>query len=514
MLTIKLDNIEITVPAGTTILKAAEKAGIIIPTMCFNESVPNHASCMVCAVKNNISGEFIPSCESKVQEGMDIKCSTPEVIEFRKDSLELLLSDHVGDCEAPCRVGCPAFMDIPQMNRLIAKGEFSKALEIVKEEIALPLILGYICSAPCEGACRRKQTGSSVTICQLKKFVALEDSKIGKYYLPDKLNKTGKKTAVIGAGLAGLSASFHLLKYGYSCVIFDKNKEAGGSLLNVPENELPKYILETEIEILKQLGAEFRLNSDVTFDLIKNDFDAVIIASGENSKYANLEINEDTFTTNESKLFACGAVMHPVKMAVRAGAQGKASAHSVHSFLSGKIPQKQKRQFNSRFGKLNEQEISEYMKESIPGESKEPQNGVLPGFNREEAIAEAMRCLRCDCRKSKTCKLRLNSDHYNVNQQKYKLAERNKIRKHFQKEILVYEPEKCIKCGLCIEIVKRNNDLTGLAYIGRGFDIHIDIPFNKPLEQAVADAAIDCINACPTSALSGFAGESGNVLPD
>ncbi len=494
MVTIKLDNIEIIVPAGTTILKAAERAGIIIPTMCYNESVPNHASCMVCAVKNNISGEFIPSCESKVQHGMDLNCNAPEVFEFRKDSLELLLSDHVGDCEAPCRIGCPAFMDIPQMNRLIAKGEFSKALEIVKEEIALPLILGYVCSAPCEGACRRKQTGSSVSICQLKKFVALEDSKTCNNYLPEKLHLTGKKVAVIGAGIAGMSAAFHLLKYGHSCVLFDKSEKVGGSLLGLPENELPKHIIETEIEILKQFGAEFRLNSDVTFDLIKNDFDAVIMATGENSKYANLEINADTFTTNESKLFACGSVIHPIKMAVRAVAQGKAAAHSVHSFLSGNILQKQKRKFNSKFGKLYEQEIPVYLKESKPGESEKPSNGDLHGFNKEEAIAEALRCMRCDCRKSRTCKLRINSDLYNANQQKYKLAERNKIRKHFQKEVLVYEPEKCIKCGLCIEIVKRNKELTGLAFIGRGFDIHIDIPFNKSLEEAIAGAAMDCIN--------------------
>ena len=82
MVKLKIENIEINVAEGTTVLKAAEIAGIEIPTMCFNESVPNHASCMVCAVKNNISGEFIPSCEMKVQDGMDIICNSKEVLEF------------------------------------------------------------------------------------------------------------------------------------------------------------------------------------------------------------------------------------------------------------------------------------------------------------------------------------------------------------------------------------------------------------------------------------------------
>ena len=223
MIKLKIDNIELLVVEGTSVLKAAVLAGIVIPTMCFNELVPNHASCMVCAVKNNFTGEFIPSCEVKAHEGMDISSNLPEILEFRKDALELLLSDHVGDCEAPCRISCPAFMDIPRMNRLIAQGNFAKALEVVKEEIALPLVLGYICSAPCEKACRRKQMEGAVSICELKKFVALADLKTVKSYCTEKPFKNDKKVAVIGAGMAGLSSAFHLLKYGYSCTIFDKN---------------------------------------------------------------------------------------------------------------------------------------------------------------------------------------------------------------------------------------------------------------------------------------------------
>lgn len=507
MIKLKIDNIEISVPAGTSVLKAAESAGIVIPTMCYVESFPNHASCMICAVKNNISGEFIPSCEMKVQEGMDIICNSNEVIEFRKDALELLLSDHVGDCEAPCRISCPAFMDIPKMNRLIANGEFVKALEVVKEEIALPLILGYICSAPCENACRRKQMEGAVSICQLKKFVAIKYSENGKYYLPKKQITSNKKIGIIGSGMAGLSAAYHLLKYGYSCTLFDKNEKAGGRLLNVSENEMPGKILETEIEILKQFGAEFRLNSSVTIDHIKNDFDAVIIASGENSNVQQLQINEDTFTTNILGVFVTGSVIKPIKMAVKVVANGKATANSVHTFLSGNTSVKKHKQFNSRFGKLNESEIIEYLEESKSGNRNEPLNGKHAGFNNEEAIAEASRCLRCDCRKAESCKLRILSDKYEADQQKFKSAERKTIKKLFQNEVLVYEPEKCIKCGLCVEITKRNKDIVGLAYVGRGFDIQINIPFNKLLDEAIKNSALECISNCPTGAISNFKGE-------
>jgi ferredoxin len=503
MIQIKIDTIELTVPAGTTILKAAERIGITIPVMCHNENVPNHASCMVCSVKNNLTGNFIPACESKVQKGMDLSCNTEEVFEFRKNALELLLSDHTGDCEAPCRVGCPAFMDIPKMNRLIAQGNFTEALANVKEEIALPLILGYICSAPCEGACRRKQVENAVSICQLKKFVALENTD----YFPPKEADKNKKIAIIGAGIAGLTAAYHVLRYGYNCVVFDKNPSAGGSLLSVSEDELPQSILEKEIDILQKYGAEFRLNTPVNSRTLKLEYDAVIIATGADSKEADIEINKESYTTNYPNVFACGSVIAPVRMAVKVLAQGKTAAKAAHIFLSGNTVIKQQKTFNSRFGKLTETEILEYIKESKAADRTVPLFGVLPGFAKEEAVIEAERCMHCDCRKSKSCILRLLSDQYQADQRKYKPEERKIIRKYFKTDVLVYEPEKCIKCGLCVETVKRNGELVGLTYIRRGFDMHISVPFNQTLDKAIEKAAIECIQTCPTGALSNYAGE-------
>ncbi len=128
MIKLKIDNIEIEVKKGTSVKDAAESIGINIPAMCFMKGFSNSPSCMVCLVKEKNSGKLFASCSMEVVEGMDILSEDAEVKEARKDALELLLSDHVGDCEAPCRIGCPAFMDIPQMNRLIAEGKFKEAL--------------------------------------------------------------------------------------------------------------------------------------------------------------------------------------------------------------------------------------------------------------------------------------------------------------------------------------------------------------------------------------------------
>ena len=162
MVSIKINGINISVEPGTTILEAAKKLGFTIPTLCHNEELEHFNSCMICLVRDNNHRRLTPSCSTPVYEGMDITIEDEEIAEGRRIGLELLLSDHVGDCEAPCTIACPAHMDIPMMNRLLASGDFDKALKIVKQNIALPAVLGYICPAPCEGACRRKPIDGAV----------------------------------------------------------------------------------------------------------------------------------------------------------------------------------------------------------------------------------------------------------------------------------------------------------------------------------------------------------------
>jgi len=513
MIQIKINNKEVSVPAGTSVLNAARALSIDIPTMCYLAGNSNHPSCMVCVVKDARTGNLFPSCAMPVEAGMEVITNDDEVHSARKDALELLLSDHVGDCEAPCRVACPAFMDIPKMNRLIASGNFHEALKVVKEEIALPYILGHICSAPCEKVCRRKQVDSSVSICLLKRFVAQNDLN----YSPDKNSATGKKVAIIGAGLAGLSCAFYLLKLGHSCSVYDSNQEIGGSLLSLSDEELPKSALNAEVDILKRFGANFKMGVTVSPEMLRNEilhsFDAVVFSTGEIAKSnlnsfgfqlskTGLLVDEDNFVL-ENKIFACGSAIHPLKMAVKAVAQGKEAAFSVNKFLVGEPVSNRYDQFNSKFGLLQKSEIAEYLLESEnKNDVVNPKEGRLAGFSIEEAVLEAKRCMHCDCRKPESCKLRLYADEYNVDRKKYSLGERKTLKKYLQHDLVVYEPEKCIRCGLCIEITSKNRELTGLTYIGRGFDVKIDIPFSRELSQALVKSAKECVDACPTGAIA------------
>jgi NADPH-dependent glutamate synthase beta subunit-like oxidoreductase len=448
---------------------------------------------------------------------MHIITMDDEIHEARKDALELLMSDHVGDCEAPCRVACPAFMDIPLMNRLIAEGKFSEALKIVKEEIALPLILGYVCPAPCEKVCRRAPIDEAVSICQLKKFVAAEDLTSEQTWLPPKEKPSGKNVAIIGAGPAGLACAFHLTKSGHQCVVFDKEEKAGGSLLQVPTDILPAQILNSEVEFIESYGVVFSLGKTIDKEVIENklkkQFDAIVLAVGvieknetealgfdtqDSKSFANIE----TFATSQPGIFACGSFLRKQKMAVKALAQGKAAAHSVNQFLRGDEPKSVAKKFNSKFGKLKPEEQQEYLKEASAGKRLKPVSGHLTGLSSEEATLEAKRCMHCDCRKPVTCKLRQYADEYQIDRRTYLSDERKSIKKEFNHELIVYEKEKCIRCGLCVDIVKAEKELVGLAFVGRGFDVRVDIPFNDTLDKAFTRAALLCAESCPTGAIS------------
>lgn len=501
MINLRIDNIDLSVAEGTTILKAAESIGIKIPTMCFSEQVENHASCMVCMVKSVDSEALFPSCETKVQEGMDLLSEHPEVIEYRKEAVELLLSDHVGDCEAPCKTSCPLYMDIPEMNRLIAKKDYTAALDIVKEEIALPIVLGYICHAPCEKACRRTDVDESISICQLKRFVGEEALKETDYPQVKKEHKTGKSVAIVGAGLSGLSAAYHLLKLGYDCVVYEKGQEAGGSLLDINENQLPKHALESEIEILMAFGVEFKYNVEIDHAMISESLskthDAVIIAAGDQATYKN------DFSSEEEQIFRTGSIVKPVSKAVNAVAKGKETAFKAHSFLS-EIAIKVK-PFNSKFGRLKAEEFNEYLSEA-PNKTGKVLNQFEP-IPENIAIAEAERCMRCDCRKPKTCQLRICAETLNAKQKTFQFDNRKLVRKYFHETLAVYEPEKCIRCGLCIKVTEEHNEKIGFAFIGRGFNISIGIPFDKNLHEAMESTALRCIEICPTGAISHVDGE-------
>jgi thioredoxin reductase len=511
MVHIKINGQKIEVEAGTSVLKAAAKAGVKVPALCYNEELGHFTSCMLCLVKDAANGRLFPSCSVTTTEGMSVITDDEEIYEARQTGLELLLSEHVGDCEGPCQVACPAHMDIPQMNRLIAAGKFDAALKLVKKDIALPAILGRICPAPCEGACYRKTVDASVSICLLKRFVGDEND----VHPFEPFPLTGKRVAVIGAGPAGLAAAYYLQLNGFQTTLFDKNNVAGGLLrTEIKPEVLPIPILDKEIKTILNTGVVFEGGKDINataFRELQNQYDAVIIATGMladeiktwgftiNAK--GIEANQNSYETSLKGVFAIGNSLRSSRLAVRSVGQGKEVAFSVSQYLSGEEPKGEPRLFNSRFGKLLTEEISEYLKESVLQKRILSDDIKSKGYTREEAILEAKRCLHCDCRDIDNCKLRDLSGRYDADQRRFAGNARKAITKHFAHRI-VFEPLKCIKCGICVRMTSKYQEKYGFSFIGRGFDVVIGVPFNESVEAGLAETAEIVAKACPTGALS------------
>lgn len=508
---LKINNIPITVQEGTTLYEAAKIAGFDIPVMCFNDDLEHFTSCMICLVKDAVSGKFMPSCTMKAEEGMDIITNDAEVLESRKMALELLLSEHVGDCEAPCRVACPAYMDIPFMNRLLAAGKIQEAYNVVTKDIALPSVLGRICPAPCEGVCKRKPIDGAVSICMLKRFAG--DNGLMAEHKPIKPN--GKKVAVIGSGIAGLAAANHLALKGYEVNVFEKDEEPGGMLrYNTDESLLPKSVLDKEIEQIKALGVVFNCGSIIdkaAFGLLRTQYNALVIASGtlnEKQKSWGISFNDKGFEADAKtyqsaidNVFVVGTALKPGRLAIKMLAQGKEVAFSVDQYLNGKTVIGEPKRFNSRFGKLRETEFAAYLEESIPGNRIEPKDGGSNGFSLQEMKLEAARCMHCDCRKPDTCKLRIYSDAFGA-KQKVDSERRHLVKKNLQHDFVVFENGKCIKCGICVRMTAKYQETFGFTFIGRGFDVEIGIPFNRTLSEGLKKVALEVADACPTGAIA------------
>jgi NADH dehydrogenase/NADH:ubiquinone oxidoreductase subunit G len=132
----------------------------------------------------------------------------------------------------------------------------------------------------------------------------------------------------------------------------------------------------------------------------------------------------------------------------------------------------------------------------------DPVQGFMEGYSEEEARKEASRCMHCDCRKSDSCKLRRYADDYNADRKRFAPPERKSLLRNLQHNLVVYEPEKCIRCGLCIEITQKGAEQIGLAFAGRGFDVRVKAPFHSSMEEALKKTAAACAAACPTGALA------------
>jgi NADPH-dependent glutamate synthase beta subunit-like oxidoreductase/NAD-dependent dihydropyrimidine dehydrogenase PreA subunit len=190
---------------------------------------------------------------------------------------------------SPCKAKCPAHIGVQGYIKLAALGKYSEALELIKKENPFPAICGRICPHACESECTRCGIDEPVAVDEIKKFIAEQDLNAANRFIPTIRHDYRKKIAVIGSGPAGLSCAYFLAVDGYKVTVFEKQKALGGMLtLGIPEFRLEKKVINAEIDILKELGVEFRTGIDVGKDvtlseLRAQEFRAFYLAIGAQS---------------------------------------------------------------------------------------------------------------------------------------------------------------------------------------------------------------------------------------
>ena len=282
---ITLNGKEIEVPSGATIREAAKSQGIEIPTFCFDDRLKAYTSCFLCVVEVKGAKNMIPACSTAVTPGMVIMTDTEAIRKTRRMALDLLLSDHSGDCIAPCEDTCPSNIDVQGYIAHISNGNYPAAVRLIKERNPLPVVCGRICPHPCEAQCRRGLVDEPVAINPLKRFASEYELEYGPF-LPETLPDTGKKVAIVGGGPAGLSAAYFLRQQGHAVDLYEALPALGGmTRYGIPKFRLPWDKLDKEISAIIDLGVAVhynqRLGKDFTIeDLKSNGAEAVLLAIG------------------------------------------------------------------------------------------------------------------------------------------------------------------------------------------------------------------------------------------
>ena len=499
---------------------------------------------MVCAVKLKHNGQFIPACGSRCVDGMEIEHDTEEVRDARRMALELLFSDHLGDCLSPCQRICPAHLGIPAVLKHIRAGDFGMAAASARHDLALAGVLCRICHRPCEHGCRRGAHDEAVAIADLVVHAIDTELAAGEPRLPvaavydrrdvaaDSLmvNEPGDpqaptlterrnipnppaRVAIIGSGFTGLSAAWYLYQQGCSCVVIDENP-APAATIRSAWPDLPPGLLDAELGLLERAGVEFRsasrIDGEAALEALTKEFGAVLLATGPaaHTQAAALGLATDghklaadkhSMMSSRDGVFVAGRAVRPAGQPVGSVADGKAVAVCIRQYLTKQPVVRPVKPFSVFMGKVGDGEMQDFLQDA----SAAPRSDAAAmAVDIDRAIEESKRCVHCNCAKAGTCALRQLAVDYEINPHRFSTGERMHFQCNVEHPLVRFETGKCIRCGNCIKVAGEHRDALGLTFIGRGFNVHLGVPFHESMRDGLLEAARAAIAACPTGALS------------
>ncbi len=220
-------------------------------------------------------------------------------------------SDVMPSGTAPCKAECPAHIPVQGYIKLASLGRYTEALELIKKENPFPAVCGRICNKRCEDACTRGSIDDPIAIDDIKKFIADKELEEGTRFVPKLLNQIGKpypqKVAVIGAGPAGLSCAYYLAVKGYPVTVFEKEEILGGMLtMGIPSFRLEKDVVNAEIDVLRELGVEFKTGVEVGKDVTLDELRA-LLCEHVSAELADEWLATGRFVESDGALYAACA---------------------------------------------------------------------------------------------------------------------------------------------------------------------------------------------------------------
>lgn len=351
-----------------------------------------------------------------------------------------------------CTATCPIHVDARLFVKEMGRGDREAAFKVLSKSMPFPGILGRICDHPCELRCKRGEVEAPIAIGLLERSCVEGTARKGRVQL---LPRREHRIAVIGSGLAGLTAAWDLLRKGFQVTLFEPGDRLGGTLWELPESLLPREVIREELAALETLKGEFRLGEALdaeVFEGICQDFDAAFIdretsaASGfpvRRKGDGEIAVDPATVATDRDGVFAGGGTrISGAWSPVNETLQGRKGALSIERFL-------QKAQMGA--GRENEGPFRTRLFTSIAGIDLSPRvrpTDVEAGYSDDEALAEAGRCIQCEC--MECVKVCLYLERYEGYPKKY-------ARQIFNNEQVIFGAahtknqfvNSCSTCGLC-----------------------------------------------------------------
>ena len=373
---------------------------------------------------------------------------------MQQSQLRALEDQCIQECAPTCSAACPIHVDVRSVMLEAAQGHFGAALKVLQKTLPFPGIVGRVCTHPCQAVCKRTDAGEPISIAALEQACAEYGAPAEK---PRVLPRRGKRVAIAGAGLSGLTAAYDLARKGYDVVLFEAGDRLGGSLWNVPEPVLPRQVLRSETAIVETVGAQVRLNTAVhTGDLARlgAEFNALYLATGSGGEsfglaldaHGHIQVDPVSFGTSQAGVFAGGGLLRDASecSAIHSISDGRRAATSIDRYLQ---------QVSLTASRTNEGAYTTRLYTNTigsPALPAVPMADPAQGYTRAEAAREAQRCLQCECMECvKVCEY---LKHYGRYPRKY-------VREIYNNLSIVKGERKtnqfinsCSLCGLCGEV--------------------------------------------------------------